>query len=344
MLRCVIVLSFCLAWLIPSPLAAAAADQGATPLETIRDFHKSLQHTGAPPARYIAIGDLPAGRMPATQDSINLMKLRFEPDSLDEEKLLFMAANQVRAQQAYAKDAAIPAIQLPACIGLRRVTDLDQSDETQARNQLVAVFTPAEIKNRDPQFAARNLKNEMRTALIELAAQVEPEFGNTLPIQLDYDDGAGELLINVIQMRSMADSTGTKLPPDARGRAAYRVLDRNYGGTRNEYYPLRILLPAYPEPFNIVTVLAFDRVLTDGRFPLPADQAEELLAKRIQWGVVEFTIEKTIDNVALARLEQVVLLSVDNPEGFKLGNMRPVLIVPASAFPLPGTTDFDAGS
>lgn len=285
------------------------------------------------PDGYVTIDQIPNGRMPATQASVNLMKVRFEPDSLTDEILLRLTQNQILAQQKYDQLGPGAAQYFQNCIGVHGSQTPGSPEATPLR--LAAVFTPAQIEGRDPEFAAQELKDEMRLAMLKLADHMQPKFGNTLTVFQKYDFETGELVVQVRHLEAHPEHWKRYLPETEQHRALFKVLDRNFGGTQGEFRPMRAMLPGIPfSRKEAVTILAFDRSPLEGRIAMPPAEAETFLKDNPQKGVLEFSIEKTVGNAALANLEKVVLLGNKTGGDNKPENLQPVLTVPASAFPL----------
>ena len=272
----------------------------------------------------ITIADIPNGRRPATYASLGMARLLYDQSWLTEKNLLKTTELSIGCQQFFVKHGGVRG---NGCMG-----EYLETDYTLYKIRLAPVFGNEEIAGRNPQFVAKEFKDRMKPALLKLAQHLPPEFGDTVSWRGTYDIDQGVLNITISGYEQAPRNVVNKLPQSVLHLDLRNPNRANFEGTKNEYYTMRAWLP----PVAGAYALAFDRDLNQGRIAMPAAEAEKLFkdpSKNYVGGsaVVEFAVNATAGEAAIATLEQVRLLS--SGEKIDLATVKPFMTIPASAFP-----------
>ena len=273
---------------------------------------------------YITIEDIPTVRRPATFGTLGLARLRYDQGWLTDKNLLKATQASISCQQDYIKYGSIRG---NGCMG-----EYLSTGTSTHFIKLAPVFNDDEIKDRNPKFAANELKDRMKPALLEMARHLPPEFGDTVSWRGTYDFNQGILHVDIRGYEAAPRNIVNKLPTSIKHLDLRNPNRANFDGTKGEYYRLKVWTPFVQG----VYALAFDRSLGHGQVSLPASEAEKLFKNSSKdyvsgLAVVEFRVTDTAGEAALATLEQVKLLSAGNK--IDLATVKPFLNVPASAFP-----------
>lgn len=272
---------------------------------------------------YITIQDIPTDRRPATYGTLGLARLLYDTSWLDE-NLLKATQMSIGCQQYYIKHGAVRGA---GCIG-----EFLGTDKTAHNIKLAPVFTDDEVKDRDPKFAAQEFKDRIKPAFLELAKHLPPEFGDTVRWRGTYDFERSVLNVNIQGYNDARRKIVNRLPDDVKHLDLRSPERANFDGTAGEYHQLKVRAP-YVEG---IYALAFDRDLGQGQVQMPPAEAEKLFKNTpkdyvIGKAVVEYKVNNTVGEAAIATLERVRLLSASsevNPI-----NAKAILDIPASAFP-----------
>ncbi len=272
---------------------------------------------------YITIQDIPTDRRPATFGTLGLARLLYDTSWLDD-NLLKATQLSIGCQQYFIKHGAVRG---NGCIG-----EFLGTAKTVYKIKLAPVFKDEEVIDRDPKFAAQELKDRIKPTFLELAKHLPPEFGDTVRWRGTYDFEKGVLNVNIQGYDDAARNVVNRLPTDIRHLDLRNPRRAHFNGTAGEYHQLKVWTP-YIEG---VYALAFDRDLSQGHVVMPPAEAEELFKGSskdyvIGQAVVEYKVNSTVGEAALATLEKVRILSAVNdvnPIGAKF-----ILDIPASAFP-----------
>ncbi len=272
----------------------------------------------------ITIADIPNGRRPATYASLGMARLLYDQGWLTEKNLLKTTELSIGCQQFFLKYGGVRG---NGCMG-----EYLETDNTLYKIRLAPVFSDQEIEGRNPQFAAKELKDRMKPALLKLAQHLPPEFGDTVGWRGSYDFDNGVLNIIISGYEQAPRNVVNKLPQSVLHLDLRNPRRANFEGTKGEYYIMKPWLP----PVSGAYALAFDRDLNQGRVAMPATKAEKLFkdsSKNYVGGtaVVEFAVNATAGEAAIATLEQVRLLSAG--EKIDLATVKPFMTIPDSAFP-----------
>jgi len=284
----------------------------------------STTATKATGTNTITIADIPNGRRPATFASLGMARLLYDQGWLTEKNLLKTTELSIGCQQFFLKHDGVRG---NGCMG-----EFLETAHTLYKIRLAPVFSNEEIEGRNPQFAAKEFKDRMKPALLKLAQHLPPEFGDTVSWRGTYDFDQGVLNITISGYEQPPRNVVNKLPQSVLHLDLRNPQRANFGGIVGGYYIMKAWLP----PVGGAYALAFDRDLNQGRVIMSAAEAEKLFkdsSKNFVSGtaVVEFKVNATAGEAAIATLEQVRLLSAG--EKIDLTTVKPFMAIPASAFP-----------
>ena len=315
----------------PAPAEASAGAPAATPSGSAPRSTRDNVASGS----YIGIDALPTAPMPLLSSGLNMLRLKYEPDyRLDDDALVAVTRRHILCHRITDGDLVADTRRIlqsaadgEGCLAERAV----YSDRGRLPAwHMVRIFPSDAIAGRNPEFAAQPFKHTMGEQLRAAAAHMAPRFAETVTWRGEYDFATGELVVDAGPYQPLPDHKKRRyLPPGEQGRDAYEP-PRRLRGT--PFRPLRVIWPYVPAG---VQAVAFDRQLGEGRYPLPAGEAEALFANekvydRSGRALVEYTVETTADGAALARLDRVRLLA---RKGREWDDMEVYLEVPVSAFP-----------
>jgi len=283
----------------------------------------SKRIAGSTSRGYIAIQDIPAGRRPATFGTLGLARLRHDTSWLDK-NLLKATQLSIGCQQYFIRHGGVRG---SGCMG-----EFLGTARTVYKIRLAPVFTDEEIKDRNPKFAAQEFKSRIKPAFLKLAEHLPPEFGDTVRWRGKYDFEKGVLNISIQGYDDAPRNIVNRLPSDIKHLDLRNPKRANFDGTAGEYHQLKVWTP-YVEG---VYALAFDRDLSQGQIPMPPAEAEKMFKAApkdyvIGQAVVEYKVNNTVGEAALATLEQVRIISAVND--VNPINARSILVIPGSAFP-----------
>ncbi len=274
----------------------------------------------------ISISDIPTTRRPSTYQTLSLAGLRYDQSWLTEDNLLKSTQASISCQQYFRKHNQIRGT---GCMG-----EFIRNTHTGHLIKLAPLFSDSEIDGRNPKFAAQEYKDRMKPALLKLAQHLPPEFGDTVRWRGSYDFDQGVLNLSMTGYDQLQRSVQNRLPKEALHLDLRNPRRPNFDGTAGEYHKLNVALPY----IGGITALAFDRDLSQGRVAMSAAEAEKLFQglnkNQITSGtaVVEFRVDGTAGEAALATVERVLLLST-GAQTFDLETVKPFMTLPASAFP-----------
>lgn len=276
---------------------------------------------------YIALDAIPSGRRPATPESLGLVRLRYQPDWMDEKTLLNLTEGVIYCQQNIINTQG----HIRGCIGKRNNLSVQGGSDI----SVVRVFEPEEISGKNRKFVAQANKDRVKPVLIRLANHLSPQFANTVTWRGKYDFDNQSLTISIRNLEQAGSYHTNRIPEELAHLDVYKTPDRNFGGIRGERYPMQAYIPEGLS--GGIIALAFDRKLSEGRLPIPASKAEALFRNVSGndisgMAVVEFTVDRTLGKAAVATLERVLILPYDQG-AVDPKTVQPVLTVPASAFP-----------
>ncbi len=272
---------------------------------------------------YITIQDIPADRRPATYGTLGLARLLYDTSWLDE-NLLKATQMAIGCHQYYLKHGAVRGA---GCMG-----EFQGTDKTAHNIKLAPVFTDEEVIDRNPKFAAQELKGRIKPAFMTLAKHLPPKFGDTVRWRGTYDFERSVMNVNIQGYQEARRNIVNRLPDNIKHLDLRSPERANFDGTAGEYHQLKVW-PPYVEG---IYALAFDRDLGQGQVAMAPTEAEKLFKDTpknyvVGQAVVEYQVNSTVGEAAIATLEQVRILSATND--VKPVNAESILIIPASAFP-----------
>ena len=288
---------------------------------------------------YVDMDDLSTDRMPLLAGALNMLRFKFEPNyDIDKRALIDVTKQHIICHRVTDGNLVVDtrvftqrAFDGTGCIGQRIEVENPSEFADRYGWRYVRIFDTAVVKDRNPDFAARELKDKMLAALKKAGQHMSAQFAETGGWRGKYDFDTGELVINARPFDPLSPSLkGRLLPANEQSRDAYKVRQGRFG---TQFNRLKVLWPLVDTG---VETVAFDRLLGEGHFKMSTRDAEKLLSNKhvIEGGggmaVVEFTVEKTEKGAALARLDKVVLLA---KKGDKWTSLEPYMTIPASAFP-----------
>lgn len=281
--------------------------------------------TSSSNGKYIAISDIPPGRRPATYGTLGLARLLYDTSWLDK-NLLKATQSSIGCQQYFIKHGSIRG---GGCIG--EYIGISKS-HTAYNIKLAPAFKDEEVIDRDPKFAAHELKDRIKPVFLELAKHLPPEFGDTVRWRGTYDFNRGVLNVNIQGYEDAPANIVNHLPANIKHLDLRNLKRSNSDGRAGEYYQLKVWVP-YVQG---IYALAFDRDLGQGQVAMPPAEAEKLFKNAskdyvIGQAVVEYKVNSTVGEAALATLEQVRILSAVND--VNPVNAKSIMDIPASAFP-----------
>ena len=274
----------------------------------------------------MTIEEIPTDRRPSTLAALSVTRLRYDQSWLTEKNLIKTTELSIGCQQLWSRQNGL--IRGNGCMG---EFDPLGSTNTAYKVKLAPVFSDAEISGRNPKFAAEEFKDRMKPALLKLAGHLPPLFGDTVSWRADYD--FKQKVLN-IKISGYEPGIKSRVPENVRHLDLRNPRRANFDGKAGEYYRLKAWMPYV----DGITTLAFDRDLNQGRVSMSPAEAEKLFQGlpqgRITGGtaVVEFRVDRTSGEAAIATLEQVRLLST-GAKKFDLATVKPFMTIPATTFP-----------
>lgn len=274
----------------------------------------------------MAIEEIPTDRRPSTLEALSVTRLRYDQGWLTEKNLVKATELSIGCQQSWLQGKGL--IRGNGCMG---EYDPLGNTHTHFKVKLAPVFSDSEIEGRNPKFAAEEFKERMKPALLKLAKHLPPVFGDTVSWRADYD--FKQKVLN-IQISGYEPGIKSRVPENVRHLDLRNPRRANGDGKYGEYYPLKAWMPYV----GGITTLAFDRDLNQGGVSMSPAEAEKLFQGIPQGqivggkAVVEFRVDSTFGEAAIATLEQVQLLST-GAEKFDLNTAKPFMTLPAKTFP-----------